>query len=99
MDRDRRAAGRRRPRRLSAVQGSDPLAGDQDEEVIRAIRRHPRMRRPAGSPQALSRAALLRRAPSREAGALTLSYVIIVPVFLVGIMTIVQVSIWYLARD
>jgi hypothetical protein len=30
---------------------------------------------------------------------LTLSYVIIVPVFLVGIMTVVQVSIWYLARE
>jgi Flp pilus assembly protein TadG len=30
---------------------------------------------------------------------LTLSYVIIVPVFLIGIMTVVQASIWYLARD
>ncbi len=38
-------------------------------------------------------------ARSREAGALTLSYVIIVPVFLVGIMTVVQASIWYLAKD
>ncbi len=30
---------------------------------------------------------------------MTLSYVIIVPVFLIGIMTVVQASIWYLARD
>jgi Flp pilus assembly protein TadG len=36
---------------------------------------------------------------SREAGALTISYVLIVPVFLIGIMTVVQASIWYLARD
>ncbi len=67
------------------------------------------MRRLAGSAKTLSRGALHRgalsegrsswRAPSREAGALTLSYVIIVPVFLIGIMTVVQASIWYLARD
>ncbi len=30
---------------------------------------------------------------------MTLSYVLIVPVFLVGIMTIVQASIWYLGRE
>jgi hypothetical protein len=30
---------------------------------------------------------------------MTLSYVIIVPVFLIGIMTMVQASIWYLARE
>jgi hypothetical protein len=35
----------------------------------------------------------------REAGALTLSYVLVVPVFLLGIMTIVQASVWYLARE
>ncbi len=35
----------------------------------------------------------------REAGALTLSYVLIVPVFLAGIMTAVQASIWYLGRE
>lgn len=63
------------------------------------IRRHSRTRRLAGSGKTLSRGGLLRRAPSREAGALTLSYVILVPVFLVGIMTVVQASIWYLARD
>lgn len=62
------------------------------------------MRRVA-RPKTLSRGALLRgalllrRAPSREAGALTLSYVLIVPVFLIGIMTIVQASIWFLAKD
>src|SRR5215469_5974762 len=38
-------------------------------------------------------------AQSREAGALTLSYVLVVPVFLLGIMTIVQASVWYLARE
>ena len=35
----------------------------------------------------------------RDDGALTLSYVIIVPVFLVGIMMIVQACLWYLARE
>jgi Flp pilus assembly protein TadG len=35
----------------------------------------------------------------RDSGALTLSYVLIVPVFLLGITTIVQASIWYLARE
>lgn len=40
-----------------------------------------------------------RLALSRETGALTLSYVLIVPVFLIGIMTIVQASVWYLARE
>ena len=30
---------------------------------------------------------------------MTLSYVIIVPVFLVGIMVVVQASIWYLAKE
>ncbi|HET7014770.1 MAG TPA: TadE family protein [Streptosporangiaceae bacterium] len=59
--------------------------------MIRPIRRHPRTRRLAGSSKTLSRGG--------EAGAMTLSYVIIVPVFLVGIMVIVQMSIWYLARE
>jgi len=49
--------------------------------------------------RALSLRGLPRRALSREAGALTISYVLIVPVFLVGIMTVVQASVWYLARD
>jgi hypothetical protein len=35
----------------------------------------------------------------RDDGALTLSYVIIIPVFLAGIMVIVQASVWYLARE
>jgi TadE-like protein len=41
----------------------------------------------------------LRTLSRGETGALTLSYVLIVPVFLIGIMTIVQASIWYLAKD
>src|SRR5215469_12995554 len=36
---------------------------------------------------------------SRDNGAVTLSYVLVVPVFLLGIMTVVQVSVWYLARE
>lgn len=67
--------------------------------MIRPLRRDLRMRRVAWSPKTLSRGALLKRALSREAGALTLSYVLIVPVFLIGIMTVVQASIWFLARD
>jgi Flp pilus assembly protein TadG len=39
------------------------------------------------------------RARSTERGALTLSYVIIVPVFLAAVMVIVQASLWYLARQ
>jgi Flp pilus assembly protein TadG len=34
-----------------------------------------------------------------DKGALTLTYVIIVPVFLVAVMVIVQTSLWYLARQ
>jgi Flp pilus assembly protein TadG len=58
--------------------------------MIRPLRRDLRMRRVARSLRTLSRG---------ETGALTLSYVLIVPVFLIGIMTIVQASIWYLAKD
>lgn len=36
---------------------------------------------------------------SRDNGAVTLSYVLVVPVFLLGIMTVVQASVWYLARE
>jgi Flp pilus assembly protein TadG len=35
----------------------------------------------------------------KDAGAITLSYVIVFPVFLLGIMTIAQASVWYLARE
>lgn len=35
----------------------------------------------------------------RDDGALTLSYVVIIPVFLVGIMVIVQACVWYLACE
>jgi len=40
------------------------------------------------------------RRPGRgDTGALTLSYVIIVPVFMAAVMVIVQTSLWYLARQ
>jgi hypothetical protein len=39
-----------------------------------------------------------RRIP-RDDGALTLSYVMAVPVFLAGLLLIAQASVWYLARD
>lgn len=35
----------------------------------------------------------------RDRGALTLSYVITIPVFLAGIMVVVQACVWYLARE
>ncbi|MHB1434419.1 MAG: hypothetical protein ACYCVZ_20170 [Streptosporangiaceae bacterium] len=38
-----------------------------------------------------------RPRPGRDSGAFTLSYVIIVPVFLAGLMVIVQAAAWYLA--
>jgi Flp pilus assembly protein TadG len=42
----------------------------------------------------------LRRARARnDRGALTLSYVIIVPVFMLSLMLIVQASVWYLAKE
>jgi len=41
----------------------------------------------------------LRDLIRRDRGALTLSYVIIVPVFLAGLMVIVQACVWYLARE
>jgi hypothetical protein len=34
-----------------------------------------------------------------ERGALTLGYVVIIPVFLAAIMVVVQASVWYLARE
>jgi Flp pilus assembly protein TadG len=34
-----------------------------------------------------------------DAGALTLSYVLVFPVFLIGIVSIAQASVWYLARE
>ena len=40
-----------------------------------------------------------RKRDRGDAGALTLSYVIIVPVFLAAVMVIVQTSLWYLARQ
>ena len=45
------------------------------------------------------RAIRYRRRGRGDHGALTLSYVIIVPVFLAAVMVIVQTSLWYLARQ
>ena len=41
----------------------------------------------------------LRKHLRKDGGALTLSYVLVVPAFLLGIMTVVQASVWYLARE
>jgi Flp pilus assembly protein TadG len=42
----------------------------------------------------------MRRASARnDHGAFTLSYVIIVPVFMLSLMLIVQASVWYLAKE
>jgi len=35
----------------------------------------------------------------RDRGAITLSYVIVFPAFLLGIMAVAQASVWYLARE
>ena len=40
-----------------------------------------------------------RGGPGRDAGALILSYLIIVPVFMLAVMVIVQGALWYLARE
>jgi hypothetical protein len=41
---------------------------------------------------------LRRRVGGRDAGALILSYLIVVPVFMLAVMVIVQSALWYLAR-
>jgi len=41
----------------------------------------------------------MHRRPRDDAGALTLSYVIIVPVFLLALMVVAQAAMWYLARS
>jgi hypothetical protein len=43
--------------------------------------------------------ALRRRVSGRDAGALILSYLIVVPVFMLAVMVIVQSALWYLARE
>lgn len=40
-----------------------------------------------------------RRRDDGEAGALSLGYIIVFPVFMLAIMTIIQASFWYLARQ
>jgi hypothetical protein len=40
-----------------------------------------------------------RRPGRRDAGALILTYVIIVPVFMLAVMVIIQGALWYLARE
>jgi Flp pilus assembly protein TadG len=40
-----------------------------------------------------------RQALRGDGGALTLSYVVIIPVFLLAILVIVQACVWYLARE
>jgi hypothetical protein len=42
---------------------------------------------------------LRRRVGGRDAGALILSYLIVVPVFMLAVMVIVQSALWYLARE
>jgi Flp pilus assembly protein TadG len=37
--------------------------------------------------------------PKRDDGALVLTYVIIVPVFMLAVMVIIQGALWYLARE
>src|SRR6266702_3725220 len=54
-----------------------------------------RQERRGARPRRLARSLGLRS----ERGALTLGYVVIIPVFLAAIMVIVQASVWYLARE
>jgi Flp pilus assembly protein TadG len=42
---------------------------------------------------------LFRRGDAADAGALSLGYIIVFPVFMLAIMTIIQASFWYLARQ
>ena len=57
----------------------------------------PPARQARSAPSDRPRASALPR--RRDDGALTLSYVIVIPVFLAGIMVIVQACVWYLARE
>jgi Flp pilus assembly protein TadG len=52
--------------------------------------------RPSGRGEARPRRSRHLR---RDGGALMLSYIIIVPVFMLAVMAIVQAAMWYLARD
>jgi hypothetical protein len=45
------------------------------------------------------RRASCRKGARGDAGALTLSYLIVIPAFLAGVMVIVQACVWYLARE
>lgn len=69
----------------------------------RPVTRRPARRRPErlspGGGRSVTGGSARRSSLRGDIGALTLSYVIVFPVFLVGIMTIVQVSVWYLARQ
>jgi hypothetical protein len=40
-----------------------------------------------------------QRAGGRDGGALILSYLIVVPVFMLAVMVIAQTALWYLARE
>jgi Flp pilus assembly protein TadG len=40
-----------------------------------------------------------RRDARRDSGAIVLSYIIVVPVFMLAVMVIVQGAMWYLARE
>jgi Flp pilus assembly protein TadG len=41
----------------------------------------------------------MHRRARQDSGALTLSYVIIVPVFLFAVMIMIQIALWFLARS
>src|SRR5215831_14532020 len=84
MDRHRGRACRRGRDRRRAVQRRHSLGSWKPALAMR---------------KKTSRQAKGRSRPGGDIGALTLSYVIILPVFLVGIMVIVQASAWYLARQ
>lgn len=60
-------------------------------------KKRPPARQARCAPSDRPRASALPR--HRDDGALTLSYVIVIPVFLAGIMVIVQACVWYLARE
>ena len=68
--------------------------GRQDPLAMRSAARRTR-----GQPARGVLARGLRRYGRRDDGALILTYVIIVPVFMLAMMVIIQGALWYLARE
>jgi hypothetical protein len=60
-------------------------------------RNRPRVDRPRVDQPRVDQPRVNKQGENREAGALTLGYVIVFPAFLITVMTVAQIAFWYLA--